>query len=475
MTRLLIACFIFIHSLLFCACVSKDAIQKDLTAAREHAFQEWSAQKLQKSKKEPIIHGKLSLDDALELALSHNRALQVVLEEKNVAKGRILESYGEVLPNLSLNGKYTRKDSDSKNYKGQTYSGQLDNYSGILSVKQPIFRGGAATAALRASRYYDTLTDENVREAVQNTIHETVRTYYLVSLTQEQYRVTKTYADLADAHLKDVKIKKEFGTASDFNVLRSQVELSNARAEMISYQNKLHRAITSLLKTMGMSQESRIELTDLLTYEPLSVEEEEVIRKAFLNRPDLAAAELTMKMQEESLNKAYSEYWPKIDAFYNQSLSKPDPYLSTKNDWGDSWKAGIEINIPIFDGLKREGRVAQERAALKQQHIWLLDTREKALFEVRNAVLNLRDATEFVDVQKLTHEQAREGLRLAETGYREGTLDQVSVLDARAALTNANLLYYQSLYAHALTRLDLQKAMGTLGQKSEKEDETVSR
>lgn len=469
MIRSFIVCFIFMHSVLFCGCLNKDGIKRDLTAAREHAFQEWSAQKLQKSKKETIIYGKLSLEEALKLALSHNRALQVVLEEKNIARGRILESYGEVLPNLSLDGKYTRKDSDNEEYKGQTYSGQHDNYSGTLSVKQPIFRGGAATAALRASRYYDTLTDENVREAVQNTIYETIKAYYLVSLTQQQYQVTRTYANLADSHLKDVKIKREFGTASDFNVLRSQVELSNSRAEMISYQNKLHQAVTSLLKTIGISQESKIELKDLLTYEPLSVEEEEVIHKAFLNRPDLAVAELTVKMQEESLNKAYSEYWPKIDAFYKQSLSKPDPYLSTKNDWGDAWSAGIDINIPIFDGFKREGRVFQQRAGLKQQYIGLLDTREKALFEVRNAVLNLRDATEFVNVQKLTFQQAKEGLRLAEAGYREGTLDQVSVLDARAALTNTQLLYYKSLYEHAIARLDLEKAMGVLSPKWSKQ------
>ncbi len=467
MKKIFIVSSVLMFFMLLGSCVSQQAIQQDLRSARNKAFRKWSSQKAQKPKAETVIQGKLNMEDALKLALSHNRTLQKVLEEKNVAKGRIFESYGGVLPNLSLNGKYTRKNSDSKEYNGQSYKGQLDNYSGSLSVKQPVFRGGAATAALRASRYYDILTDENIREAGQSTVHETVKAYYGVSLIQEQYRVTKTYANLAEAHLKDVKIKQKFGTASDFNVLRSQVELSNARAEMISYQNKLHQATTSLLKTMGMSQESRVELADRLTYEPLSPDEEEVIHKAFLNRPDLAIAELTVKLQEESLNKAYSGYWPTIDAFYTHNLSKPDPYLSTKNDWGGAWSAGIEMNVPIFDGLGREGRVMQARSILKQQHIALLDTRERTLFEVRNAVLNLRDAAEFVDVQKLTLEQAKEGLRLAEVGYREGTLDQVSVLDTSAALTKAQLLYYKSLYDHAIARLDLQKVMGILKFKKE--------
>ncbi len=469
MMRPLIACFIIIYSTLFCGCINKDVIQKDLTASREHAFRQWSAQKLQKARDETIIHGKLTLEDALKLALAHNRTLQIAMEEKNVSSGLILESYGEVLPNVSLNGTYTHLDSDSKDYEGQTYRGQLDNYSGTLSVTQPIFRGGAAAAALRASKYYDMLVDENVRAAVQDTIYETVKAYYQVSLSREQQRVTQTYADLAEAHLKDVEIKRKFGVASDFNVLRSQVELSNARAELIIFQNRLHQATTSLLKTLGVSQESKVELTDHLIYKPVSVEEEEVIRKAFLNRPDLAGAELTMRLQRESLKKAYSKYWPEIDAFYGYSLSKPDPHFSTKNEWGDGWKAGIEMNISIFDGLRREGKVAQERATLRQKNIELLDKEEQALFEVRNAVLNLEDAVESVDVQKLTIEKASEGLRIAEVGYREGTLDQVSVLDARAALTKAQLLHYRSLYDHALARLDLQKAMGVLSPKESKQ------
>lgn len=470
MMRPLIACFILIFSLLFCGCISKDSIQKDITASREHAFRQWSAQKSQKAGEETVIHGKLSVEDALKLALTHNRTLQIAMEEKNVSKGLILESYGEVLPKVSLNGTYTRKDSDHVYINGVRKNvGQYDNYSGALSVKQPIFRGGAASAALRASKYYDVLVDENVRAAVQDTIYETIKAYYDVSLSREQHRVTQTYADLAEAHLKDVEIKRKFGVASDFNVLRSQVELSNAKAELISYQSKLHQAITSLLKTLGVSQESRVELSDHLIYKPVSVEEEEVIRKAFLNRPDLAGAELTVKLQGESLKKAYSGYWPEIDAFYGHSIEKPDPYLSTKSEWGDAWKAGVEMNIPIFDGLKREGKVAQERATLRQKNIELLDKQEQALFEVRNAILDLKDATESVDVQKLTLEKAGEGLRLAEVGYREGTLDQVSVLDARAALTNSQLLYYKSLYDHALARLDLQKAMGILSPKESKQ------
>jgi outer membrane protein len=469
MKKLLLTCTIVVVAFSLSHCVSRQAIEQDLTHARLSAYKEWTRQKEQKSDSESVIHGKLSLRKALELALAHNRTLQVVQEEKNIARGRTLESYGEVLPNVMLNGNYTRLNADGTDYNGSYVQvTQRNQYEGSVSVTQPLYKGGLGQAALRASQYYDALTDENIRNAYQGTIYSAAKAYYEVLLVREQLNVTKTYATLADAHLKDVKIKRRFGTASDFNVLRSQVELSNARAEMIAFQNRLKLANTGLLNIIGLSQESRIELTERLDYTPLTVREEAEVRTAFLNRPDLAAAELTVKLQEEAVTKAYSKYYPTVSAFYNHSLEKPDPYYEKNNEWDDAWSAGIIVNLPIFDGLKREGKVAQERSALKQRNIGLIDARENVILEIKNAVLSLRDATELVDVQRLTLTQAEEGLRLAEVGYREGTLDQVSVLDARAALTQAQLVYYRSLYEHTIARLNLRKAEGLLALEEEK-------
>jgi outer membrane protein len=326
--------------LIFCGCGIRQDIHKDLSATREAAFKNWQQQKKATGDKETIIQGPLSLEEAIKLSLTYNHELQAIVEEKNVAKGRILEAYGGVLPNVTLNGNYTRQDRDSKKVEGTTYSlGQKDNYEGALSVTQPLYRGGAATAALRASRFYDALTDETVRGAIQKTIYQTTGAYRQTQLVREQLKVTTADVALAEAHLKDVTVRRKFGTASDFNVLRSQVDLSIAQAEMISFQNKYNTAVVNLLQVIGMSQESRIELTESLVYEPLTVEEETAIHEAFRNRPDLAAADLSLQLQNESLNVAKSGYLPQINAFYNYILGNPDPYIVTNDDWENAWFA----------------------------------------------------------------------------------------------------------------------------------------
>jgi outer membrane protein TolC len=241
------------------------------------------------------------------------------------------------------------------------------------------------------------------------------------------------------------------------------VDVSNFRAEMIKQKNNVDLAKSRLLKAMGVLQKSDIALADELEYVPIKPLLEEAIRIAHENRPDLYQAELDVRLRKEALRVAKSQYWPQIDAFFQELWGKPDPTSVTTNEWNDTWNAGVSVNLSIFDGLGREGRVHQQKATLAQSRYRLANTQEQAFLEIRQALLTLRNAEEFVESQKLNRSRAREGLRLAEVGYREGIASQVEVSDARSALTTASGLYYESVYGHVVSRLNLQLAMGVLG------------
>lgn len=476
MKKIFIVCFVLIMNLYYSSNNKNAAYGEEPSNAYSSIEQGLQFQKDERIKDQAVINGGLSLTDALKLSLTYNRALQVALEEKNIAKGRIWEAYGEALPQISLTGSYTRLDQVlSLEFEGIKINlGFFNNYSTTLSVTQPIYRGGRASAALRASKLYKLLVDENIRTLVMATVYETVRAYYQVLLAQEQFKVTENYVKLAEAHLKDVETKRKYGVASNFNVLRSQVELSNASAQKIGFQNQLQVTKLYLLKTMGVSQESQIELVDQLAYSPMQVNAEEVLQEAFANRPEMEGAQLTIRLQKESINSAKSNYWPGIDAFFNWNVARPDPHISMINKWGSAWQVGISFNFTIFDGLRREGQMIRERAALKQYQTKFMDSKEQIIFEIHSAIVALQNAAESLEVQKLTLDQANEGLRLAEAGYKEGVLDQVSVLEARAALTQAQLLYCKSLYDHALARLEMQRASGILVKKPVKESSVPS-
>jgi outer membrane protein TolC len=119
-----------------------------------------------------------------------------------------------------------------------------------------------------------------------------------------------------------------------------------------------------------------------------------------------------------------------------------------------------------IDGIRREGILVQEKARQRQYELDWLDTVERTTQEVRKATDAIENALEALRAQDKTMAQAQEGLRLAEVGFREGTLDQVAVLDARTALTSAQLLYFRSLYDYYVAKLALARVTGTLGPKA---------
>ena len=441
-------------------CTSSEQFYDDATLSRDAAYRQWKNQKKVQEQSQTRIKGQLSLQDCLKLTLINNKVLQRVIQEKEIARGNKLASYSAILPSVNLTGDYTRLDEVSS-VAGFTI-GDVDNYSADLVVTQPIFAGGSIIAKINAGKLFSLITNQTVRATTQDVIYDAECSYYDVLLNQHLYQISADAVRSAQAHLDDVKLKRSSGVASNFDVLRAEVELSNFQAELIQNKNTINVSKIQLLKVMGISQDSDFVPSDELSYAPLKMTMEKAVETAYRNRPDLYERQFDIKYQKELLNIARSQYWPTISGFYDNKWAKPDPHNSLLIDWGHAWQAGITATLPVFDGFAREGEIIQQKARFKQSQIDLIDAEETTLFELTKALLTIEDAEEFVQSQRLNLTRAEEGSRLAQVGYREGINTQVEVIDAESALTKAKSLYYQAVYSHIIAKLYLQKAMGTI-------------
>jgi outer membrane protein len=455
----LIAC-LNLSAILLTGCISKEQFFDEVGLSRQSAYKQWENRKQVERQLQPVISGRLSLEDCLKLTLTNNKVLLKTLEEREAARGVELGSYSAILPAVSLSYNYERLDTVAS--IGPISLGALDNYSVGLNVTQPLFAGGAIPARINAARLGALLADQTVRAAVQETVYAAQMAYYTLLLDQHLYTISEDAVKSAQAHLDSVKQKRDAGIASDFDVLRAEVELSNFTAELIRSRNAINIAKANLIKTMGASQDSSFVLSDELTYAPFSITIQEAVAAAYRHRPDLFSKELGIRQQKERLAIAQSQYFPVISAYYRNTWSEPDPHNRTLIEWGRAYSSGLMAAWPLFDGFAREGSVIEQKARLKQSQIDLVDAEETALFELTRAMLSIEDAAEFVESQKLNLSRAQEGLRLAEVGYKEGINTQVEMIDAQAALTTAKANHYQAVYSHLVAKLALQKAMGTL-------------
>lgn len=446
-------------------CTTTERLAADVSSQREAAARAWLSERGDAQAPEPVIRDELSLADAVALALANNKTLQSAYQARVVARGRVYESYGAALPNLTASANYTRLDEVSQIEIGpQAVSmGFEDNYAAQLSLRQPLFHGPAIPAALRAAKLYALWSDAMIRAALQGVIFEATKAYYDALLAHVLARVQEQSLRFAEALLRDVQRKKEQGVATSYDVLRAQVEVSNARAEWIRQKNEMDLAMTRLFKVLGVSQKSKVTLTDEWVYQTGYPTYAEALQIALTNRPELYQAEYALRMQKESVRNAQGAYWPQVDFFFTEKWANPDPHSTMRDEWGDAWTAGISASLPIFDGLVRHGRLVQERAKLKQAEIELLNQQESMALDVQQAICNAQNAEELVESQRLNLDRAEEGLRMVQASYREGTKTEVDVLDAQTALTRTRALYHQALYAHCLARVNLQRALGLLG------------
>ena len=467
-TQKIVGSILNVVILILAGCVSSEQFYEQAGLSRETAYRQWKTRKDRQEQAQPVISGKLTVQDCLKLAMVNNKALQRVTEEREIAHGERLKSNSAILPNVGLTGEYRRLDEVQSikmppELGGRSITmGDVDNYSAGLMVTQPIFAGGSIPARLNSAKLFSLLTDQTVRAAVQDVVYAAEHAYYDVLLSQHLVEISADTVRSAKAHLDSVKQKRQGGIASDFDVLRAEVELSNFEAQLIQNKNAIDVSKAMLIKTMGVSQDSDFVLSDELTYVPSKVAMEQAVEAAYRNRPDLLGKEFDIRVQREQLEIARSRYLPVISGYYNNTWAKPDPHSMMLIEWGHAWQVGLSANIPIFDGFSREGEIVSQKARLKQAQIGLVDAEETALFELTKSQLGIENAAEFVESQRLNLTRAREGLRLAEIGYREGTNTQVEMIDAQAALTTAQANYYQAIYSHVIAKLDLQKAMGTL-------------
>lgn len=451
-------------------CTGSEQLSEQVGLSREAAYRQWKGRKEREVQSQPRIAGQLSAADCLKLALVNNKMLQRVVQEREVARGEEMKSYSAILPTAGLSGEYRRVDEVTSfeipdpltGEKRKIQFGNVDNYSAVLTVAQPIYAGGAITARLKSAKLFGLLTDQTVRGAVQGVVYAAQHGYYDVLLSQHLLEISSDAVRSAKAHLDSVKQKRQAGVASAFDVLRAEVELSNFQAQFIQNKNAINLAKANLIKTMGVSQDSSFVLSDELVYAPSDMTMEQAVETAFKNRPDLFSREYDIKYQQELLKTVRSRYFPTVGAYFNNTWSNPDPHSMMAIEWGSAWQAGLRATLPIFDGFARESEMVQQKARLKQAQIGLVDAEETALFELTKALLSIQDANEFVESQRLNLTRAKEGLRLAEVGYKEGTNTQVEMIDAQAALTTAKANYYQAIYSHVVAKLEIQKATGTL-------------
>ena len=446
----------------------------------------------------------LTLLEAVEMALDRNRDVRDARLGLVVANEQVSEAWSSVFPSLDFNASYTRNVSPAKSFLPafifdpsagedefiQVQFGADNSWNTSLSLEQPVF-DPAIFIGVGAAGRFKALQEELVRGRTQNVVTRVRVAYYDLLLAQEQVRLTDNSVRRVRQSLKETKALNKAGFASDYEVLRLEVELANLEPNLRRAENAASqfRRVLSVelaledqesLSVAGSLASMNIEDLESNTTDNRTIlafagtelrgdsQTDESVTRAWERRSDLRQLELTETLRHTEMRIEQVQYLPRVSVFGNyvlQAQQNGGPnFFGDETSRASAKAVGVSVSVPIFQGFRRDARIDQRRAALRQAETQTNLARDQAESQVKALVEVADESLLRAGGQRLAVEQAQRGFEIASAQYREGIGSQLELTDSEVALRQSEFNYAQAVYDYLVARAQLDEATGTVGQ-----------
>ena len=414
----------------------------------------------------------LNLEDAMQRAFNTNPAITIAGYERDSARA----SYNAARSSkwISISGSHTTQRGGSNDnvttgnswiWDGTAHkqvawantSKQIGNqHSNTVSASMPIYTGGKLSGTIKQAKAGYLISEQGLQKAY-NDMRATVTNGYFDMLQADNMQKLgrESVERLAD-HLKNVEAQYEVGVVAKVDVLRSQVELANAKQSLIKAENAYQIAEANLNKIVGLPMDTQLKLDNILVYAPYENDMQYCLDYAAKHRPELEQAKQNVEAAKGALRVAISGHMPQIAASASQNWNDSN----WPGDENGNWGVGVQVTMNIFDSGVTTSKIHGAEADLAKAHETYRDTVDAVNLDVRSNYLNLREAEKRIDTTKLAVSQAEEDYRIAQLRYMNGVGTNTDVLDAQVALTDAKTNYLQAMYDYNTCKTNLETAIG---------------
>jgi len=502
---------------------------------------------------------RLTLTEAVRTALEQNLDLRGAQLDVRDADAQVREAWGNLYPSLDLTGSYTRNvvtanpfagsdaasliggggetewlafnerrrlDDDPNTEPIPYNSSDPDNLGFVQRQQQSLeqagisldsgggnpfgvdneFRGGLqltqtlyskqAFASVKGAQQFKDVSRYARDRQVQTVTNEVITAFYRALLAQERVQVRRQRVDRAKKTLQEVSQQVRRGVVPKAQRLGAEVELSNARTQMIEARNAADLARDNLKRTMGLTPERPVELDGTLDREQddglqqISLETismEKAVDQAIENRPDLKRARLNVELRKIQKEASRAAFFPRVEAVANVNYSgrvpdgrsfvettdpdpanRPNPFYFNEIDrgffdddfWNPSMSVGLQLSWNIFSGFQNSSRLQQAEIQRQRAETQLEQLRRAVKVEVRKAVRDLENARERIEAQETNVRRAQLNYDHLSQRVDEGVARPIELREASDQLDQSRLNYLQAVYDYLVARSDLETALG---------------
>lgn len=406
----------------------------------------------------------LDLEETIQRALLTNPSVKIAESQRKEAKADYSAAKSARGISISLNhdsGRGGYADYAWRNVNGgaPVWTKSIGNsHSNSITASLPIFTGGELQGQIGQAKanYRSMLSAE---EQAYNEMKETATTGYFNMLNAGNMKALRQESvDRLQAHLDNVIAQYNVGIVARADVLRSEVELANAKQDYITASNEYDVAEATLNNIIGTPLNTTLKLKDSLQYVPYDNDMAYCLAYSEQHRPELKQAEYGVDAAEAALVVARSGHMPKIYA--NASDNWGGNGSNWPGDDDENWSVGVTASINVFDSGVTWSKIHAAQEALVQAKESQRQIKDAVELEVRTDYLSMREAEKRITTAQVAVASAEEDYHIAVVRYQAGVGTNIDVMDAQEALTQAKTNYYQALYNYNTSKAALNTSMG---------------
>ncbi len=396
----------------------------------------------------------MTLDKCIELALGNNPQINAAFHDILASDARIKQVWANYFPQLSWQTGYTKiKQLQLSDALGRNLT---FNYYilGQVTLQQMLYDFGVTQNQATIKRLDYEAYKTTLSATINDVIYQTKDAYFNLLFAFENRRVAEDTVKKFEMFYNQAKAFYEIGMNPKVDVTIAEVNLSNAKLQLIQADNAVNLAVAKLNNVMGVPFIDKYNVQERLKYQPVDVTFNKSVEIARDARPELKLAELKVESANQTMKLVKKSYFP--------TLSVEGQYQRGGKSWNSNYgyNIGGYLNFPTINGMLIKNEIKEARYLYDKEIANAKNTQNSIYLEIQNAYLTLEEKKNQMPVAILGVKQAKENYELSYGRYRVGEASPTELKDAQINYQQAQLTYYNALYQYNSSKAALEKAIG---------------
>ncbi|MFZ1957226.1 MAG: TolC family protein [Desulfobacterales bacterium] len=403
----------------------------------------------------------MTLRDAVDTAITANLDLQSSGQEIEAARANRNAQQTNLLPTFNVAYQGVRNSSGLSGFAAGATPGVGNTFTVSTGFTQPLFEGFALINQYKVAELGVNVAELSQKFTRLEVIFQIKQAYFNVLKAEKLLDVARNTVTVLEAQEEVARNFFEVGLTPLNDLLQVQVQLANARQNLITAQNNLDTADSQFNVILRRPVNAPVSLVDIQTYASLENELDYYLDLAVRNRLDIKISDLNIQIAEKEVDIARKDYYP--------SIALQGEYFKTANDWAlsdderfanpDGWSFAAIASWNFWEWGRTKYGESVKRRRFSQAKIARQKTIDQARLEVEVSYLKARESEKNILAVEKAVEQAKENLRITNERYKEQVATSVDTLVAQNLLTSTQVNYFNALYDFKIAEAFLQKAV----------------